>query len=354
MTKQVKPHVAVIGAGVTGLATIRNLQKEGLAVTCFEKSGQLGGLWNYRDAKTFPQDIRKTNLSLQGSIYKGLRSNLPYPLMMFPDLLEYPCGKEKTLTLYPEHQVVAQYLQSYANKYNLAGAIRFGCEVLDVSQIGSRWQISWKETGSAKLKTEVFDKLVICNGHYNKPNIPNIAGMDKFRGVVTHSHCYRRPELFKGKRVVMLGMGNSGEDISLEISPYAKHIYLCCGKGRSDVLTPDRGRPYGAGSNITHHSGIKACTSQDIVLEDGSRLQNIDVVMLSTGYTYDFPFIQNLADIGLKLGERTHLSSLYGNILSTSPNNGICQHSLNHHYFLDGMVTVRLGCQSVFWKAEPA
>jgi cation diffusion facilitator CzcD-associated flavoprotein CzcO len=73
---------------------------------------------------------------------------------------------------------------------------------------------------------EEFDALAICNGHYSQPLWPSVSGLDKFKGVVLHSHSYRKPEPFRNRRVVVLGGGQSGRDISQELCRVAEVVVL--------------------------------------------------------------------------------------------------------------------------------
>lgn len=71
---------------------------------------------------------------------------------------------------------------------------------------------------------EEYDGVMICNGHYNDPFVPKMEGQDKFRGSIMHSHTYRTPDPFGGKRVLLVGAGPSGLDLALQISRVAKYV----------------------------------------------------------------------------------------------------------------------------------
>lgn len=79
----------------------------------------------------------------------------------------------------------------------------------------------------AKIKTQetyVYDAVMVCNGHYKDPLLPNIKGQEKFKGRQWHSHDYRSPEEFKDKRVLLVGAGPSGTDIAVQIAAVAKKV----------------------------------------------------------------------------------------------------------------------------------
>lgn len=66
--------------------------------------------------------------------------------------------------------------------------------------------------------TEVFDAVLVCSGHHGTKHIPKLPGLNEFKGQILHSHDYRRPGDVTGKRVLVVGLGNSGGDIASELS----------------------------------------------------------------------------------------------------------------------------------------
>lgn len=88
----------------------------------------------------------------------------------------------------------------------------------------NKWEITSidKPTGT-KLVSE-YDAVMVCNGHYNNPYMPKIEGQVNFKGQISHSQSYRKPEAFSGKRVLCIGAGSSGLDLTLQISGVAQHV----------------------------------------------------------------------------------------------------------------------------------
>ncbi|XP_059318260.1 flavin-containing monooxygenase FMO GS-OX5-like isoform X2 [Lycium ferocissimum] len=127
--------VAVIGAGVSGLVTARELQREGHRVTVFEKSNKLGGLWVYNpQIETDPLSVDPNREIIHSSLYKSLRTNLPRQLMSFSD---YPFKGEingKILN-FPGHEQVLKFLNEFAEDFGITDLIRFNAEVVRVAQI---------------------------------------------------------------------------------------------------------------------------------------------------------------------------------------------------------------------------
>ena len=176
-------RVCVIGAGASGLCTARHLlaynenedTKLKIEPVVFEKSQNVGGLWNYEEAENNPHS----------SIYSGLRSNLPKEIMGFPDY-PFPPSDHSFLG----HREVAAYLKSYANHFGLDPFIRLGTEVRSVQPADpSDRQTAWiVGVEGQRLK---YDVVIVCNGHFTVPWMPKIKGSDNFRGAITHSHTYR-------------------------------------------------------------------------------------------------------------------------------------------------------------------
>lgn len=82
-----------------------------------------------------------------------------------------------------------------------------------------RWEVTTAEVASSSSSsTQVYDAVVVCNGHFSRPRFPDLPGAASFPGVVMHSHNYRSPEAFRGQTVVLVGASSSGVDIAEEIA----------------------------------------------------------------------------------------------------------------------------------------
>ena len=95
----------------------------------------------------------------------------------------------------------------------------------DYQQTG-QWKLNIKDLKSGKAEIKIYDAVMICTGHHAEVNMPTFPGMEKFKGQIIHSHNYKDPTEYDDKRVVVVGIGNSGGDISLELSRSAK-VCLC-------------------------------------------------------------------------------------------------------------------------------
>ncbi|CAG8623450.1 8492_t:CDS:2 [Paraglomus brasilianum] len=228
-----KPRVAIIGAGVTGLTAIKQCLVAELEPICFEQTDHTGGLWRYTE-------VTEENQNPHSSVYRSTVINTSKEHMTFSD---FPIPEDWPTFL--PHYKVAEYYDLYADKFNLWRHIRFNTTILNASMIPEtkKWKIVSIKKGGEKEEEE-FDYVMVCTGHHNVPRLPNYQGMKTFPGKQIHSHFYREPFAYAGKRVVVVGVGNSGMDMSVELSHYASQVYLVSRRGRLPWILPRRG-PFG-------------------------------------------------------------------------------------------------------------
>ena len=208
-------RVAVIGAGVSGLAAAKCLLDEGLEPVVFEQKSEIGGLWNYHEE--LPDG--------GGVMYRSLRTNTSKQTLAFSD---FPLPEN--LPDFPHHTDLLQYLRNYANHFGLQQYIRLNTVVESVEPAEQwKWTVCTR-TGDTTA-TETFAAVVVCSGRDRYPTLPNIPGLEPFSGEILHSSRYKGPEGFAGKNVVVAGVGSSGVDIVVEMSEVAKRTYLSTTNG---------------------------------------------------------------------------------------------------------------------------
>ncbi|MFR9794884.1 flavin-containing monooxygenase [Streptomyces sp. MS06] len=194
------PHcrVAVIGAGAAGLATTKALLEAGCDVVAHEKGDRPGGLW------------ARDNASGLSPAYASLHLNTSKRRTQFAD---FPMPAQ--WTDYPSADQVAGYLTDYARAFELTGHIRFRTTVTAVDRDGSGpgWRV-----GTEDGREDRFDAVVVANGHNWDPRWPAPAYPGAFTGDQMHAHDYRTAEVFRGKRVLVVGTGNSAMDIAVDAS----------------------------------------------------------------------------------------------------------------------------------------
>ncbi|XP_059432307.1 flavin-containing monooxygenase FMO GS-OX-like 4 [Corylus avellana] len=282
--------VAVIGAGMAGLLTARELKREGHRVIVFEKSISLGGTWVYDPrVETNALGLDPARQIVHSSMYRSLRVNLPRRLMGF---LDYPFSLKEggDPREFPGHEEVLRYLEDFARDFRLVELIRFGHEVVRVEQVNEvshEWVVESRTRGSeSEMEGEVFEAVAVCNGHHTEPRIAEFPGMDIWPGMQVHSHNYRTPEPFQNQIVVLIGNGPSAHDILREISSVAKEVHQAL--RASDVHF----KKLENRNNIWQHSVIK-CANEDgkVVFQDGSFVY-ADAIIHCTGFKYHFPFLR--------------------------------------------------------------
>ncbi len=217
-----KARVAVIGAGCSGITTIKNLLQAGVEdVVCYEQNGDIGGNWIYSPKISHSSVCETTHIISS----KTLSAFEDYPM---PD--DYPD--------YPSHEQVLAYFRDYARHFGLYDHIQFNTSVKHVQLLDDqRWKLELSDG-----KKEVFDYLLIANGHHNVPRHPEGIA-ESFAGEYLHSHAYKTNTPFKDQRVLVIGCGNSGCDCAVEISRVAEHTSISIRRAQYIVPKFFLGRP---------------------------------------------------------------------------------------------------------------
>ncbi|XP_047000456.1 flavin-containing monooxygenase FMO GS-OX5 [Schistocerca americana] len=273
-------RIAIVGAGAAGLASARHVQaSENHSCVVFERSTHIGGTWVYTEEVGIASD----GLPVHTSMYQNLRTNLPKEVMGFPDF-PIPHREESYL---PAKDIL-QFLNDYADHFGLRKHIKFQHMVTLVNPRDAVWDVTVKNLASGEETVHEFDAVMVCNGHYFLPFVPSLPGSEKFRGRQTHSHDYRVPSLFKGRRVVVVGAGPSGMDLTLDISSQAELVILSHHfKEKIDTKFPD---------NVFQKPEIVSLSEESVTFADGSTYK-IDDVFYCTGYQYSFPFLSEKCNV---------------------------------------------------------
>ncbi len=296
-------NAVVIGAGAAGLVSARELTKNGFDVMVLEQGDAVGGIWDY----TPEIDDEQSGSRVYSSIYASLRTNLPRDLMAYSDYtFDAIGGGADNLPRYPHHSAVFNYLKNFARDFDLIRHIQFGTRVTSVQpNNGSGWTVNAIHGQNNPVTPISANVVLVCNGHYSLPRIPVLPGTNCFNGKITHSHNYRTPGRFAGKRVALWGASASGADISMEIAKVAAEVYWC-GDRFNDQ--PHRKQTPTGALLCAAPTGFNEVGQ--LVLASGATL-DIDEFMYCTGYQFDYPF---LAD-DLVSVEDNRVHPLYRDIL---------------------------------------
>ncbi|RXH97316.1 hypothetical protein DVH24_035984 [Malus domestica] len=284
-------HVAVIGAGAGGLIAARELWREGHKVVVFEREDQVGGTWVYTPkVESDPIGIHPNRTTVHSSMYESLRTNLPREVMGFRD---YPFvaregDEERDPRRFPGHKEVLMYLKDFSREFGVAEMVRLETEVVVVDAAeGGRWKVKSRSKGGGGVEDEIYDAVVVCNGHFTEPRLPQFTGINTWKGKQFHSHNYRHPEPFRDQVVILIGSSASAVDISREIAGVAKEVHIASRSVADETLQKQPGY-----DNMWLHSMIEnAHDDGSVVFKDGSVVL-ADTILHCTGYKYHFPFLE--------------------------------------------------------------
>ncbi|XP_044532471.1 dimethylaniline monooxygenase [N-oxide-forming] 2-like [Gracilinanus agilis] len=334
-------NVAVIGAGVSGLISLKCCLDEGLQPTCFERTEDIGGLWRFKEKVE----------EGRASIYESVITNTCKEMSCFSD---FPMPDDFPNFL-PNSKLL-EYFRIFAQKFDLLKYIQFQTTVLNVNKHNDfsstgKWDVITEKNG--KEESTTFDAVMVCSGHHIVSHMPltSFPGIERFKGQYFHSRQYKNPNGFEKKRILVIGSGNSASDIAVELCKKAEQVFMSSRHG-SWVMSriSDNGYPwdmvfhtrfntmlrntlppkivkwmmetqmnrwfnhenyglvpenkylmkepvlnddlpsrilYGA---IKVKSNVKELTETSAIFEDGS-VEDIDMIVFATGYQISFPFL---------------------------------------------------------------
>ena len=206
------PHVCIIGAGCSGITTAKRLKEFGISYDQFELSDDVGGNWYFR------------NPNGRSAVYESLHIDTSTARLQFED---FPAPS--SFPDFPHHTLIHDYFKAYVDHFGLRDKISFGVGVDRAVPTASGWDVTLS-TGETRSYTD----LVVANGHHWSPRLPDYPG--EFAGELIHSHDYVNPfepVEMRGKRVIVVGMGNSAMDIASELSSrwMASTLYVSARRG---------------------------------------------------------------------------------------------------------------------------
>lgn len=330
--EMVESTVGIIGAGPAGLSAAVALKAAGLPFEIVDAGTQVGGIWDISRPETPMYDSAHFISSRTQSGFSG------FPM---PD--DYPD--------YPRHDQVLRYIQAYADHHQLSDRVQFQTRVTQArygssDADASHGQGGWTVTLSSG-DTREWAALVVATGTTWEPNRPTVPG--QFDGLQMHAFDFRSADCFRGKRVLVVGGGNSGVDIACEAARHADRAFISLRRGyhfipkyvfgkpadvfahegphlpwrleeivfgflMNHVLVGDLTR-YGLprpdhpilrshpimNTQLLHHLGhgdieyrpdVQALRGSSVVFADG-RTDAIDLIVWATGYRRRFPFLDH-------------------------------------------------------------
>jgi cation diffusion facilitator CzcD-associated flavoprotein CzcO len=317
--KQRLEKYAIIGAGPSGLAGARNLQKFGIPFDGFEAHSGVGGLW----------DIKNPNSTVYESAHLISSKKMT-------EFVEFPMPD--SVAPFPHHADLLAYFQSFAKHFDLEKHFRFNTTVKRIEPEGDFWQVRLDSGETIKYRG-----AIIANGVLSEPNMPQFEG--EFTGELFHSAVYKSAKIFEGKSVLIVGAGNTGCDLAVDAVHRAKRVAISVRRGYhfvpkfifgkpadtlgglirlparlkqaidSRLLKLFTGNPQAFGfpepdhklyeshpivnSLILYHLGhgdlevkpdVARFAGDKVIFKDGSEAQ-FDLVLLATGYKLHYPFM---------------------------------------------------------------
>jgi len=283
----------VVGAGQAGLAAAYHLQRAGLRYVMLEGADAVGGSWpRYYDSLQLLSPARYS--SLPGRPFPG-------------DPLRLPSRDE-----------VIDYLRGYAQHFGFP--VRLRTPVERVQKAGAGFRVRSRDG-----KTWHAAAVIAATGCFQQPHRPDLPGMDAFGGRVIHASAYRQPQTLAGQRVVVVGGGNSGVQIAVELADVADvtlatrrpikfiprrvlglpiHFWLrWTGIDRCPLLVGGPDPVYDCGyyrraldaGRPPRRPMFNRLTDRGVRWAEGDE-QPIDTLILATGYRTAYPYLDDIPD----------------------------------------------------------
>ena len=216
-------RVAVVGAGPSGLVTVKELLAEGHTPTCFDRADAIGGVFRVGE--------------LDGVVWESCRLTSSPLLTSFSD---FPAPADRLMHLTVGEYV--DYLDRYCQAFDLHRHLRFRTTVEEVTRNPEGdWSLRIRDATGAH--EERFDAVALCSGLHQHPHLPRLPGHDTYTGAIMHGAQYRRPSQVAGKRVLVVGAGESGADVAAEVAAHAAEAVLSLRRGVAVQSRMQLGKP---------------------------------------------------------------------------------------------------------------
>lgn len=206
------------------MVAAKMLHERGIPFDCFELGSGIGGIWRYENDNGRSPAYR--SLHINTSRQRMSYSDFPMPAS-YPD--------------FPHHSLILKYFESYVDHFGFRDHIQFQTQVkrIEPTDAGS-WNIT-TQTKDESPRTRSYGAVVVANGHHWSPRWPDMNGT--FHNTEIHASKYRTPDSLTGKRVLVVGMGNSGCDIACEASRVAERVFLSSRRGAHVIPKYMFGKP---------------------------------------------------------------------------------------------------------------
>ena len=234
-------HVLVIGAGLSGLVALKELAAAGFNPVCCDPAPEIGGVFT------------------EQASYDPLRLTVSNYFMAYSDFMPF----DEDIRFWTRAEYKA-YLDRYATHFDLMRRIRLRTRVLSIEPDGSGWRVALMN-GREETAYEHFTHVAVCTGQFQTARIPNIPGLEGFPGTKFHSSRYRGSadlEQFRGQRVLCIGLGESGADVSADVAEVAESVTVAIRRYHSVAPRVLNGLPIDV-SQTRHWHSLSASHKSD-------------------------------------------------------------------------------------------
>lgn len=207
----IKTQNTIIGAGPGGLAVAGRLSKLGISFEIIEMENNVVPSWRNH--------------------YDRLHLHTAKDLSILPHL-EYP----EDYPMYVPREKVVEYMTNYAKHFNIKP--HFGEAATAIKEVNGKW---WTTTSSGKVFQS--DNVIVATGFNRLPNVPTWDGMENFKGFLQHSKYYKNGSALKGKKVLLVGMGNTGAELAIDLHEHGAAPYISARGPVNIVLRDFNGKP---------------------------------------------------------------------------------------------------------------
>jgi len=216
----VKHPVVIIGAGFSGIICLKICIENGLDAIVYEKTENFGGLWRFRESDEYGLP----------SVQRSTIINTSKELSAFSD---FPPQAE--LANFMHNSLLLGYLEKYMKHFNLEKHIKYQHQVLKVAKDknfaqNGQWNIRVKNKEGEETEVTAAGVMVAI-GHHVFPCMATFPGMEDFKGTVMHSHSFKDYKGLENKRALVVGVGNSGMDVAVELSNVNTKVFLSTRRG---------------------------------------------------------------------------------------------------------------------------
>lgn len=348
-------RICIIGGGPAGLSTLYALTNtSGLNVdpVLFDKQSDFGGTWIFNSQVGIDYD--RGGGCIPSAMYADLYTNGPKEALEWTQFTFDEAFDNIHFPSFPPREVLLEYQRRFANKFELYQYARFDSVVESVMPVtcdddeGDKYEVCVRKVTKKKKQSEddveniLFDKIVVCTGHFTKPYVPDINGSDAFKGTIKHACHIRDLTKLANQRVLAIGRSYSGESIVLESHKAgAKQITMSYRSRPNGLFDKHLTHPHNQQNGDTDKKPTNEATQQHdeqqqqqpyfmerpqvkAVLDDGETVEFVDgshakfdMMILCTGYMHTFPFMHSsvrLTEDDHKLND-LYIANLYNGVL---------------------------------------